>query len=91
MYLCILVCNFALLSFFHCLQLKYLDVDVNDIGDEGAALLSTCIDKIDELHIFGCKLTGDGVQKLSEGISRRTTPVSYSSIIRGTLSQYYFS
>lgn len=56
--------------------MEYLDVDVNNIGDEGAILLSTCIQKIEQLHIFGCQLSSNGVQKLAEEILKRETPVN---------------
>jgi len=45
-------------------------------GDESAALLSICLDQLDEVTLDYCSITSVGVGELATAIKLRTVPVS---------------
>ena len=53
----------------------------NNIGDDGAKLMASCIDKMLELDLEQCKIGKTGLQKLVDGIQNRSTPVGNKAIL----------
>ena len=47
----------------------------NVITDDSSAILSTCLQNIEELNIAGCKLTTRGIVNICNGIKRLSVPV----------------
>ena len=64
------------MNFCFLLQLKSLNLNRNEIGDEGAKCLSTCIHNINELTIPKCDITKLGIESLSKAIQKMTSPVN---------------
>ena len=56
--------------------MKSLNLNGNEIGDEGAKCLSTCIHNIDELEIAKCDITKLGIESLSKAIQKKILPVN---------------
>ena len=54
----------------------------NEIGRCGADALAGCVDKINTLGIYRCKLRGDDLEKLFEAIRIRKEPVSFFACLR---------
>ena len=58
----------------------------NQLNDDGALILSKCIDKIDNLSLEDCKISEIGVVALAEQIQKREKPVSQIKIFHYILS-----
>ncbi|CAK8688535.1 unnamed protein product [Clavelina lepadiformis] len=54
--------------------MKKLDLYDNDLGDDGASHISTCLSKIEELHIGWCKISASGIKSISDAISKLPEP-----------------
>jgi len=65
-------------------QMKELDLNWNDFGDEGAEYIATALHKIKRLNLEGCKINVQGIKALSEASKLLTEPVSHIS------PPYYF-
>ena len=55
--------------------MKVLNLSYNSVKNIGAINLSDCIHKIDELQLYRCDITEEGVIVLAEQIKKRDTPV----------------
>ena len=56
--------------------MKKLDLSGNNLGDDGASHISTCLSKIEELDIGECKISASGIKSISDAISKLPEPVS---------------
>ena len=74
--------------FYFYMQIKLLDLSWNELGNYGARNLSTCLLKIDELHLRNCGITE--CRDLCSAIQRFETPVSFKLMHWDTLSQNLF-
>ncbi|CAK8688624.1 unnamed protein product [Clavelina lepadiformis] len=50
--------------------MKRLDISINDLGDDGASHISTCLSKIEELHICEGNISASGIKSISDAISK---------------------
>ncbi|XP_076814446.1 uncharacterized protein LOC143460723 [Clavelina lepadiformis] len=55
--------------------MKKLSLWGNDLGDDGASHISTCLSKIEELHIGECKISASGIKSISDAISKLPEPM----------------
>ncbi|CAK8688547.1 unnamed protein product [Clavelina lepadiformis] len=55
--------------------MKKLDLHDNDLGDDGASHISTCLSKIEELDISWCKISASGIKSISDAISKLPEPM----------------
>jgi len=58
-------------------QMHILSLRNNDVGDNGAASLATCLSKLDVLDVNNSKITGGGAVNLKEAIDKLSAPVSF--------------
>ncbi|CAK8688619.1 unnamed protein product [Clavelina lepadiformis] len=59
-----------------CYKTKKLVLRGNNLGDYGASHISTCLSKIEELHIGECKISAFGIKSISDAISKLPEPVT---------------
>ncbi|XP_076812209.1 NACHT, LRR and PYD domains-containing protein 5-like [Clavelina lepadiformis] len=57
--------------------MKKLDLRDNNLGDDGASHISTCLSKIEELDIGKCKIRASGIKSISDAISKLPEPIHY--------------
>ncbi|CAK8688542.1 unnamed protein product [Clavelina lepadiformis] len=57
--------------------MKKLDLYGNNLGDDGASHISTCLSKIEELHIGECDISASGIKCISDAISKLPEPIHY--------------
>ncbi|CAK8688610.1 unnamed protein product [Clavelina lepadiformis] len=55
--------------------MKKLHLDHNNLGDDGASHISTCLSKIKELRIGRCKIRASGIKSISDAISKLPEPI----------------
>ena len=65
------------MSFVNVLQMDELVVSDTAIYDDGAVLLSQCVDKFQKLTLWNCGLTNRGITSLARQIEHLTNPVLY--------------
>ncbi|CAK8688548.1 unnamed protein product [Clavelina lepadiformis] len=67
------------LDIAECYKMKKLDLYSNNLGDDGASHISTCLSKIEELDISWCKIRASGIKSISDVISKLPEPAWSSS------------
>ncbi|XP_078487711.1 NACHT, LRR and PYD domains-containing protein 1b allele 3-like [Ciona intestinalis] len=60
------------------IAIKQLNLTEVHMTEEKAALLSACINNVDEIYMGNCRFTEFGLIKLAEGVERRDYPMSLS-------------
>ncbi|CAK8688620.1 unnamed protein product [Clavelina lepadiformis] len=55
--------------------IKKINISNNILGDDGASHISTCLSKIEELHIGRCKISASGIKSISDAISKLPEPM----------------
>ncbi|XP_076812212.1 uncharacterized protein LOC143459118 [Clavelina lepadiformis] len=60
--------------------MKKLDLRVNNLGDDGASHISTCLSKIEELDIGRCNISASGIKSISDVISKLPEPIHYLNL-----------
>ncbi|CAK8688634.1 unnamed protein product [Clavelina lepadiformis] len=59
----------------HILQtMKKLDLSGNNLCDDGASHISTCLSKIEKLDIGGCNISASGIKSISDAMSKLPEP-----------------
>jgi len=58
-----------------------LFLNANICDDESSTYLAECIHNIDELHLRDCKITKLGIEKLSQAVAQRKSPVSKKTLV----------
>ena len=48
--------------------MRELNLGWNEIDDEGAMCLATCVHKIETLNVRGCDIKARGIEVLAQGI-----------------------
>ncbi|CAK8688539.1 unnamed protein product [Clavelina lepadiformis] len=56
-------------------EMKKLNLHDNDLGDDGASHISTCLSKIEKLNIGRCEISASGIKSISDAISKLPEPV----------------
>ncbi|CAK8688537.1 unnamed protein product [Clavelina lepadiformis] len=54
--------------------MKKLNLSSNNLGDDGASHISTCLSKIEKLHIGWCEISASGIESISDAISKLPEP-----------------
>ncbi|CAK8688615.1 unnamed protein product [Clavelina lepadiformis] len=60
--------------------MKRLHLWGNNLGDDGAFHISTCLSKIEELDIGQCKIRESGIKSISDAISKLPEPIRYLNL-----------
>ncbi|CAK8688629.1 unnamed protein product [Clavelina lepadiformis] len=60
--------------------MKKLNIRCNNLGDDGAFHISTCLSKIEELDIGECKISASGIKSISDAISKLPEPIRYLNL-----------
>ncbi|CAK8688550.1 unnamed protein product [Clavelina lepadiformis] len=55
--------------------MKKLSLWGNNLGDDGASHISTCLSKIEELHVGRCNIRASGIKSISDAISKLPEPM----------------
>ncbi|CAK8688529.1 unnamed protein product [Clavelina lepadiformis] len=55
--------------------MKKLDISWNNLCDDGASHISTCLSKIEELDISKCNISASGIKSISDAISKLPEPM----------------
>ena len=56
-------------------QMKGINLSRTKLSDDGAAILSTCMQNIEVINISECELTTNGIQSISKAIEQRRVQV----------------
>ncbi|CAK8688614.1 unnamed protein product [Clavelina lepadiformis] len=62
------------------MYMKKLNLSFNNLGDDGASHISTCLSKIKELRIGRCKIRASGIKSISNAISKLPEPIRYLNL-----------
>ncbi|XP_076814454.1 NACHT, LRR and PYD domains-containing protein 5-like isoform X2 [Clavelina lepadiformis] len=68
--------------------MKKLNLWGNNLGDDGASHISTCLSKIEELHISECKIRASGIKSISDAISKLPEPMKKLVLFGNNLGDY---
>ena len=58
-------------------QLKVFHIGGNEIGDDGAIALASCVHNIEEIYMFRCNITNIGAEDLGKAIAEMQHSVIY--------------
>ncbi|CAK8688618.1 unnamed protein product [Clavelina lepadiformis] len=60
--------------------LKKINISNNNLGDDEASHISTCLSNIEKLRIGKCKISASGIKSISDAISKLPEPIRYLNL-----------